>query len=142
MTRQAIVAAGGLEAVSADLGLGLSTLSRAYSDEDDRPGGLGVKYLHQLGRIVPDAAVPVANHFAMLAGGVFLPMPHQGGTHGDLNSLTKEFSDVLNQHAMAHSEASPNPEDYTSKEAMTQYTEVEELVQAGLRMMAALKERF
>ncbi len=36
----------------------------------DRPGGLGVNYLHTLGRVVPEAAVPIAVHFARLGGGV------------------------------------------------------------------------
>lgn len=138
MTRTVIKAVGGLESASADTGLSVSALSRAYSNEDDRPGGLGVKYLDQLGRIVPASAEPVARHFAMLAGGVFQPMPDQGTQQSNIHDLTKEFADVLAQHASAHSGASDDPSDFTSNEAQAALKETDELVQAAMIYRASL----
>jgi len=132
MTRSVISRVGGLEAASSDIGLSVSTLSRSYSDDDDRPGGLGVKYLHQLARIVPAAAVPVAEHFARLAGGVFLPMAGERAGPVHIHVLTKEFSDVLNQNAAAHSDASIDPAGYTKVEAVSEAKELEELAQVAL----------
>jgi len=69
-----IKTAGGLEVAGDDLGMSTSNLSRASSNDEDRPGGLGVNHLHRLGRIHPPAAEPIAVHFAALAGGVFQPV--------------------------------------------------------------------
>lgn len=71
---EAYRAAGGLEAVKQMLGLGLSTLSQATEENDDRPGGLGVNYLDRLAHICPPTAAPLARHFAHLGGGVFQPV--------------------------------------------------------------------
>lgn len=137
-TQKAFEAAGGLEAVSNDIGLAVSTLSRATSDEEDRPGGIGVKYLHRLGRIVPDSAIPIAMHFADLAGGIYHPLPHHGALLQDLNVLMKEFSEVLNSHAEAHSERSKNPSDFTQSEARKQLKEVDDLILAAVQYRAGL----
>lgn len=137
-TRKAISAHGGLEAASVDLSLSTSNLSRASSCEDDRPGGLGIKYLDALGRITPESAEPVAIHFARLAGGVYQPLPHDGVLLSDVNTLMREFSDVLDHHAKAHSDRSENPADYTPSEAQATIKEVDEMVQAALKYRAAL----
>lgn len=139
--RASIKAAGGLECASNDLGLSISSLSRASGTDDDRPGGLGVNYLHTLGRVVPEAAVPIAVHFARLGGGVFQPLPDRGPTLVSINKLMHEFSDVLDVHAHAHSERSENPEDFTRDEAIRAIKEVDELVQAALAYRAALTEK-
>ncbi|MEW2911437.1 hypothetical protein [Leisingera sp. JC11] len=76
-----IKAAGGLEAAGNDLGMSASNLSRASSNDEDRPGGLGVNHLHRLGRITPGAAEPIAAHFAGLADGVFQPVAQPGVTN-------------------------------------------------------------
>lgn len=60
--------------VAASLGIRGSTLSYGMEDNEDRPGGLGVNYLHRLAMDCPAAAVPLAQHFAGLAGGVFQPV--------------------------------------------------------------------
>ncbi|NOX39739.1 MAG: hypothetical protein GXP05_04290 [Alphaproteobacteria bacterium] len=73
--RKAITVSGGLECASDDLGMSIANLSRASSDDEDRPGGLGVNHLHRLGRILPTAAVPIAQHFAHLSGGFYQPCP-------------------------------------------------------------------
>lgn len=136
--RQSITAAGGLEAASSDLGLAVSSLSRASSDEDDRPGGLGINHLHRLGRIVPPAAIPIARHFARLAGGIFQPLPDHGTHLGGINSVMKEFSDVLNNHVRAHSDESENPEAFTPNEAHQQVKDLDELFQVAGAYRAAL----
>ncbi|WP_406646914.1 hypothetical protein QEZ52_00425 [Aliisedimentitalea scapharcae] len=141
VVRDAISVAGGLECASNDLGLAVSSLSRASSCDEDRPGGLGVNHLHRLGRIVPQSAEPVAVHFARLAGGVFQPLPVQGALRSNIHDLTKEFSDVLSVHAKAHSEVSSNPDDFTRLEAQAAIKEVDELVQAAMAYRAALHQR-
>ncbi len=140
--RASIKAAGGLEAASNDLGLSVSSLSRASGSDEDRPGGLGVNYLHTLGRVVPAAAVPIAAHFSRLAGGVFQPLPDKGPLLANINTLMREFSDVLDVHAHAHSERSDDPSDFTRDEAAKAIKEVDELVQAALVYRAALVEKF
>ncbi len=131
VVRAAYRAAGGIESASADLNLSLSVLSYGTEQRDDRPGGLGVNYLDRLGRMEPDAARPIAQHFAQLAGGVFMPLDQTGVTARDINQVTKEFSDVLAQHAAAHSAGSENPDDYTQAEAFVQVQELTELIQAA-----------
>lgn len=139
--RASIKAAGGLEAASNDLGLSVSSLSRASGSDEDRPGGLGVNYLHTLGRVVPGSAEPIAIHFARLAGGVYQPLPNKGPLLANINTVMREFTDVLDVHAHAHSERSENPEDYTREEAIAALKETDELVQAVLVWRAALAEK-
>lgn len=139
--RQCITKVGGLEAASHDINLSPATLSRASGFDEDRPGGLGVNYLHQLGRIDPASVEPIACHFAELAGGVFQPMPDDGKSFPCFSDLLKEFSDVVARHATAHSSDSANPEDFTAQEARDQMAEVRELVQAALSYNAVLAKK-
>lgn len=139
--RQSITRVGGLEAASHDLSLSPATLSRASGFDEDRPGGLGVNYLHQLGRIFPASAEPIACHFAELAGGVFQPVPADGKSFLCFSELLKEFSDVVARHAKAHSSESDNPEDFTGAEARDQMEEVRELVKAALEYNAILAKK-
>nr|WP_319250485.1 hypothetical protein [uncultured Celeribacter sp.] len=138
---QAYRAVGGLEAASADLGIAISTLSYGTERNDHRPGGIGVNYLDTLARIERGAAVPLAEHFAHLAGGVFQPVDVTGVTAADVHRLTREFSDVLAKHADAHSSASENPEDYTAAEASAQLVEIDELVEAAVAFRAVLTRK-
>lgn len=77
----AYTANGGVENVSEDLGLSLSTVSYGTASDEARPGGIGVNYLDRLGRMCPDAAAAIARHFARLAGGRF--MPDRGRASGE-----------------------------------------------------------
>ncbi|MBR9764126.1 MAG: hypothetical protein GYB53_11530 [Rhodobacteraceae bacterium] len=133
-----IRAAGGLEAAANDLGIGVSTLSHGTEISEQRPGGLGINYADRLSRIVPEAAVPIAQHFAMLAGGTFQPLAVSGATAGDVHRLTREFSDVLQRHAAAHSSASSEPQDYTPTEAADQIRELDEMVGAAMAFRSVL----
>lgn len=128
---------GGVENVAADLGLSVSTVSYGTELQEGR-GGLGVNYLDRLGRIDPGAAVPIAQHFALLAGGVFQPLNLAGEMAADLALLTREFSDVLAKHAEAHSSASGDPTGYTVEEAAQQVKELDELIAASVRMRASV----
>lgn len=139
--RASYAAVGGLESASIDLGIGVSTLSYGTERSEHRPGGIGVNYLDSLGRIEPEAAVPIAEHFAMLAGGVFQPVDLRGVTGADVHRLTREFSDVLMKHAEAHSSQSENPNDYTAKEACAQLGEVDELIAAAVSFRAVLRAK-
>ena len=68
--REAYTAAGGIHCVADDVALSAALLSRAIDASDEhRPGGLGINYLDRLSRIVPQAAAPIAEHFARLGGG-------------------------------------------------------------------------
>lgn len=136
--RAAYRAVGGIERAANDLGVSLSTLSYGTEQRDDRPGGLGVNHLDRLGRIEAAAAVPVAQHFAQLAGGVFQPVDLSGVAGADIARLTAEFSDVLRCHSEAHSAGSSDPAGYTLAEAGAQLREIDELVQAALALKAAL----
>ncbi|WP_422028115.1 hypothetical protein [Roseovarius sp.] len=71
--QEAYRAAGGLECVSDDLGLSISTLSQHTEKPDGRKkaGGLGINYADTLARMHPAVAVVLAEHFAALAGGRF-----------------------------------------------------------------------
>ncbi|ATG49755.1 hypothetical protein CEW89_08520 [Celeribacter ethanolicus] len=134
-------AVGGLESASVDLGVAVSTLSYGTERSEHRPGGIGVNYLDTLGRISPEAAVPVAEHFAHLAGGVFHPVDLKGVTSADVHRLTREFSDVLAKHAEAHSSTSQNPHDYTAREAQAQLVELDELIEAAVAFRAVLSRK-
>lgn len=141
-TSKAVETYGGVKEVSNTLGISISNVSRSYSGEEDRPGGMGVRYLDTLGRIKPEAAEPMACHFARVAGGMFIPMPGNGPISSDIHRLTKEFSDVLQHHAESHSENSADPTDYTPQEAQRAAKEVLELLQVGTSLFAALQARF
>lgn len=124
--RSAYTAAGGLESSANDLGLSPALLSRAVDANDEqRPGGLGVNYLHRLSRIVPEAAAPIAEHFARLAGGEYRARQDQTPS-GCIHALMSEFSDIMKCHAEAFSEASPNPNGFTPAEAKAALKEVAE----------------
>lgn len=139
--RAALRAAGGIECASDDLGISMTTLSFGTEQRDDRPGGLGVNHLDRLGRIEAATAVPVAQHFAQLAGGVFQPVDLAGAEGADIARLTAEFSDVLRAHSQAHGPGSADPAGYTAREAAAQLVEIDELVQAALVLRAALSAK-
>lgn len=139
--RAAYHAVGGIEAAGVDLGLSISTLSYGTEVSEQRPGGLGVAYLDRLGRMSAPAAEPLARHFAQLAQGVFCPLDLGGVTAADINAVTREFADVLDFHAKAHSDASPLPGDYTRAEALDQARELAELAEAAMKLRAALMAR-
>lgn len=136
--RAAIKRAGGLECVSADLGMSVANLSRASGDDEDRPGGLGVNHLHRLGRIIPEAVEPIAEHFSHLAGGVFLPLVPTGQHSSDLSKVMSEFADVMRVHADAMSENSKKPFEYTRVEAEEALAEVDEAMSALAVFRASL----
>jgi hypothetical protein len=140
--RQSIKGAGGLECASDDLGVSVSTLSLGSDIDDNRPGGLGVNYLDRLSRIDAKAALPLAQHFSQLAGGVFQPLMLDGAMAADINQITREFSDVLAKHAEAHSSSSANPESYTPAEARAQIVELDELMAAAASFRARLMQDF
>lgn len=134
----AYAACGGLENAATDTGASLSTLSVGTEVNEARPGGIGVNYLDRLGRIDPAAAVPIAEHFAQLAGGVFVPVDLTGAVSAEFAHVAKEFSDVVNAHVAATSEASPDPAGYTPAEALAQAQELMELAAVTMKMRAVL----
>lgn len=129
---------GPLKRIQGVLGLPLSSLSYGTEIREDRPGGLGVNYLDRLGQIMPEAAVPIAQYFAALAGGIYQPVDLSGVMSADIHRLTMAFSDVLQRHAEAHSATSKDPSDYTPEEARAQVKEVDDLLAVGAALRAAL----
>jgi len=130
----AIRAAGGVEAVANDLALAISTVSYMTERREDRPGGAGIVHLDALARIVPAAAHPLAQHFAALAGGVFQPV--RAGAGGDIHALTREFSDVLGQHAQAMAPGSGNGAGYCAAESGVMLRELDNLLAALVDLRA------
>jgi len=139
--QMAITAAGGLECVSNDIGVSTANLSRATACDEERPGGLGVNHLDRLGRIVPAASISIAQHFAHLAGGEFLPLIADGEVSADISELMSEFADVLRVHAEAMSSQSIEPNEYTAREAQGAIKEIDEMLAAGARVRATLAEK-
>ena len=139
--REVITRAGGLECVSADIGVSVTNLSRATACDDDRPGGLGINHFDRLGRIIPDSVVPLAQHFSHMAGGVFQPLKVGGALGADMSQLTAEFADVLAVHAEAMSSRSKNPDDYTVEEARAALKEVDELIAVAARVRGSLEQK-
>lgn len=131
-------AIGGLENASVDLGVSIATLSYGTSMDEARPGGLGVNYLDRLGRMERKAALPVAQHFATLAGGFFQPVELDGLADVAIHDLTREFSDVLRDHALAHSESSADPCGYTNAEKRQMIEGLSKLTRATARLRAGL----
>lgn len=76
--QEAYRAAGGVEAVAADLGLSLSSVSYGTEQREDRPGGLGLNHVDRLARMHPEVAAVLARHFAGLAGGMFAEIAVRG----------------------------------------------------------------
>jgi hypothetical protein len=143
---QAAVAAvyeamGGIKNAATDAGVSISTLSYGTEVSEERPGGVGANYLDRLGRVERAAAVPLAQHWSHLAGGVFHPVDLSGPAWSDMAAISKEFADVVTLHAAAHSDGSADPSDYTVAEACQQVRELDELVAAALRKRAGLVKR-
>lgn len=129
---------GDQKKIAGDLGIAGSSVSYGTEIQDVRPGGLGVNYLDRLGRVKPEAAAPIAQYFAALAGGVFQPIIEEGALAADVHRITQEFSDVLTLHAQAHSAASCDPSDYTPHEARKQIREIDQLVAVSMQFRASL----
>lgn len=91
------------------LGVRGSTLSYATEESDDRPGGLGVNYLHRLALAHPAAAVPLAQHFAAMAGGVYQPIDTEGrvvSLFEHVSLCAKESGEAISAMVMAAEHAS------------------------------------
>jgi hypothetical protein len=136
--QRAYDANGGIQNSAIDMQVSPATASYGLSLDDARPGGLGVNHLEHLVRARPECAVPFAEHYAIHAGGVFMPLVGDGPTAADLATVMREFSDVMALDARAHSEASDNPHDYTPKEALEALKEADELLSALTRFRAVL----
>ncbi|MDO6722621.1 hypothetical protein Q4560_05035 [Celeribacter halophilus] len=136
--RDAMKGAGGLECASIDLGISVSTLSYGTSVDEARPGGLGVNYLDRLGRMHRAAALPMAQHFSTLAGGFFEPVNLDGLADVEIHDLTAEFSEVLREHAFAHSSASQDPSGYTDAEKRKMIESLTRLSKSTARLRAGL----
>ena len=136
--RGSITAAGGLECVSNDLGVSVTTLSRATDLDEERPGGLGVNHLHRLGLIVSISAEPLARHFASLAGGFYHPIDIKTTSGADMASLTLQFSKLLAVYADAQADHSALLEDYASDSAERALSQIDELIATAATIRATL----
>ncbi|WP_353474806.1 hypothetical protein PVT71_14650 [Salipiger sp. H15] len=119
------------------LGIRGSTLSYGMEDNEDRPGGLGVNYLHRLGLDCPAAAAPVAQHFSALAGGVYRPVD----LGANVTSLFVQCGDVARECGEAQAAillAEVKASVKTDAEALK---EIDDAVEAMLRVRAVIAAR-
>lgn len=130
--QHAYEASGGVRKVAAAIGLAQSTLSYGTEVREDRPGGLGINYLDRLGRMSPEAAQAIAEHFASLAGGVFQPVQVESGELGELCAvIAKENGEA--QAAAIRAWSSASQMDYA-----VALREVDESIAAQTRARAAI----
>ncbi|WP_353472342.1 hypothetical protein PVT71_13695 [Salipiger sp. H15] len=120
--------------VAAFLGIRGSTLSYGMEDNEDRPGGIGVNYLHRLAMDCPAAAVPLARHFAGLAGGVFQPVV----SATNVTSLYAHCGEIARECGEAQAAAIRAAEKASSRSIADAEREIDEAVAALLRAKAAI----
>ncbi|MCA0945873.1 hypothetical protein [Alloyangia pacifica] len=116
------------------LGIRGSTLSYGMEDNEDRPGGLGVNYLHRLGMDCPAAAVPLAQHFAGLAGGVFQPVE----VGGSVTSLFSQCGVVAKECGEAQAAIIRVIEKASGPSSQAALCEIDEAVEALMRARASI----
>lgn len=138
--RATITKAGGLDAAAADMEVSTTTLSRATDIDEVRPGGLGVNYLHRLGRLSPRAIAPIAHHFAQLSGGYFVPIDFKASQGADISAVMDEFSKVLSYHSQVHSSDTAPLSNYTAREARIAAQGVGKLMEVATRFQHSLME--
>lgn len=117
--------------VAEDLGIRASTLSYGMEVSEDRPGGLGIAYLHRLALAEPACAVPVAGHFAMLAGGVFQPVNlgvNDANLYSHCCTIAKECGEASAATIRAAEMSTVNALDDAERELM----EAQEAIARGL----------
>ncbi|NDW34614.1 hypothetical protein [Salipiger sp. PrR007] len=105
--------------VAAFLGIRGSTLSYGMEDNEDRPGGLGVNYLDRLAMDCPEAAIPLAQHFAGRAGGVFQPVEvteNVTSLFSHCSHVAKENGEALSSIVQAAVNASPKSDQEAVRE--------------------------
>ncbi|WP_375263217.1 hypothetical protein [Palleronia sp.] len=125
-------AAGGIENVSADLGLSIGTLSEHTGlPKGKRAGGLGINYADTLSRIHPEVAAVYAAHFAALAGGTFTAADEAAPleTVEHLSRIAKESAEGLT--ALARIEHGGSKAD-----ALEQLADIHRVVGEAIRDLA------
>ena len=125
------------EEIAELLGVRGSTISYGAEMSEARPGGLGVNYLHRLGRMRPAAAVPIAQHFARLAGGVFQPVE----VPASVTSLFAHCGTVAKECGEAQAAALRAAEMASADACEAAEREIAEAVEALLRARAMIQER-
>ncbi|WP_353475537.1 hypothetical protein PVT71_18375 [Salipiger sp. H15] len=123
--------------VAALLGIRGSTLSYGMEDNEDRPGGLGVNYLHRLAMDCPAAAIPLAQHFAGLAGGVFRPVEMQG----NVTSIFAQCGDVARECGEAQAAIFRAAEKASVQSVAEAEREIDEAVAALMRARGAISAK-
>lgn len=125
------------EEIAELLGVRGSTVSYGSEMSEARPGGLGVNYLHRLGRMRPAAAVPIAQHFAGLGGGVFAPVE----VTGNVESLFSHCGTVARECGEAQAAALRAAERASADACEAAEREIDEAVQALLRARAMIRHQ-
>ncbi|MBE9635761.1 hypothetical protein [Salipiger mangrovisoli] len=116
------------------LGIRGSTLSYGMELSETRPGGLGVNYLHRLGIDCPAAAVPVARHFAALAGGIFQPVE----VGGVVTSLYSQCGSVAKECGEAQAAIIRAAEKASTRAKADALCEIDEALEALMRARASI----
>lgn len=129
-------AVGGVEVVAEQLGLANSTVSYGTEVNEARPGGIGVNYLARLGMADASAAVPVAEFFCDLAGGVFQPVELVGVTN-----LHDHCCDVAKECGEAQAATIKAAHSNKRNEIEEALCEVDEAIGALVKARAALQKK-
>ncbi|WP_109464388.1 hypothetical protein [Albibacillus kandeliae] len=128
-------AGGGVEAVAELLDLANSTVSYGTEVNENRPGGIGVNYLVRLAKMDPLCAVPLAELFCDLAGGVFQPV--QPGA--DVVSLAKRCSLVAKECGEAQAAAIHASDTLSVRDIEAAEREIDEAITSLVQARAHLR---
>lgn len=113
------------------LGLAAATLSYGMDVSENRPGALGVAYLHRLGQHNPACAEPIAQHFAALAGGVFQPV--------ETSATVRSLYECSGNIAKECGEAAGSLINATCSERDGDYDEAEREIDEGIASLVKAK---
>ncbi|GHF71020.1 hypothetical protein [Seohaeicola zhoushanensis] len=128
-------AAGGVEAVAEQLGLANSTVSYGTERNEARPGGIGVNYLVRLAMIDARCALPLAEFFSDLAGGVYQPVLPAA----DVISLYARCGLVAKECGEAQAAAIQAADTRSPRDIEAAEREIDEAIASLVRQRAALR---
>lgn len=132
--QEAYRAVGGVENVATDIGVSQATISYSTAVDEDRPGGLGINHIDRLCRMHAEAAMPLARHFAALAGGAFQPVTEAACLQSAIAKAAKEGGESVSYSIGLGHDASEAELLLAEKEAVEHY-------EAAGEVLAAIRER-
>lgn len=116
------------------LGTVNSTISYGTEISEHRPGGIGVNYLDRLAQIYPAVALPLAQHFASLAGAVVQPV----ATAENVACLYSLSGTVAKECGEAQAATIAAAQSVNARDCDKAVREIDEAVEALLRAKAEI----